>query len=396
MKVSVICSKIPSLESGSEVRNYYLLKGLVDSKKYSEIKVLVLTFNKPTNSPLITEKLGVSLTVKQLPPRSVILSLRALLSGHIPYVEHLLNNPYTNLINSHVQNTDLVILEDLDSYLLARESLLTLKPKVPVILDCHNVDYLRLASEFKGGNLLQRILGSYLTQKLKKIEMEAVRFASLITVCSKQDKEIFLQNDSQLQIEIIPNGVQIDAFPLVTLQDKESLLFMGTLSYGPNEDGIRYYLEKIHPLVKRFKPNVNFSIIGKNPSMWLKKYANEHTDIHLKGFVPEVQPYIEKATICLCPLRYGSGTRLKLLEYMAAGKPIVSTTIGAEGIDIENGRHAVLADTPEDFASAIVDLLNDAKKAAFLGHQARRLAESYYNWPDIGKRFSRITEKIIK
>lgn len=217
------------------------------------------------------------------------------------------------------------------------------------------------------------------------MEIEVFAKMDFILTCSDNDKKYFKKYFPENKISVIPNGVDSSFFKPCKMgkTEKMTVVFVGLLSYPPNSDGLKFYLKEIHPLVKIKIPNVKFLIIGKHPPIWLEKIAKKDQSIQLIGYVRDIREYISKAKVCICPLRFGSGTRIKILEYMAMGKPVVSTTKGAEGIDYADGRTIFIRDNPEKFAQGIIKLLIDHKLAIYMGNQARKLVKQKYDWKKI-------------
>jgi glycosyltransferase involved in cell wall biosynthesis len=162
------------------------------------------------------------------------------------------------------------------------------------------------------------------------------------------------------------------------------LLFTGVMNYAPNVEAVRYFAAEILPLIQAEVPGVTFHIAGSRPAPEVRALASGSVFIH--GSVPDMRAYFQQACVVVVPLLQGGGTRLKILDAAACGKPIVSTSLGAEGLDFVNGRDLILADSPPGFAQAVGALLADAKRRSELSQGARRAAEQY-EWLKIGSQF---------
>jgi glycosyltransferase involved in cell wall biosynthesis len=160
--------------------------------------------------------------------------------------------------------------------------------------------------------------------------------------------------------------------------EAQSLLFFGALNYYPNESGLGWFLDQVWPLLRKSHPGVTLKVVGQHPPESLKRRRDPGVEI--VGAVPDLRPWLSKATATLAPLHVGGGTRLKILEAMAMGRPVVSTRIGAEGIDIADGEQVLLGDTPEAFAAQVRRTLDDAELCRRMGTAARRLVEEKYGW----------------
>jgi polysaccharide biosynthesis protein PslH len=180
---------------------------------------------------------------------------------------------------------------------------------------------------------------------------------------------------------VIPNAADVEFYrPRAEdpKPDGRTIVFFGLLSYAPNVDGVIHFVKDIWPLVVAAHPDARCKIIGGSPPPALQALAGP--GIELTGFVPDLRPHLAEAAAVVVPLRFGGGTRLKIVEAMAMGKAIVSTTLGAEGIEAVPDRDIMIADDAASFAARVNELLGDAGKAASLGLSARRLAESKYAW----------------
>jgi Glycosyltransferase len=223
------------------------------------------------------------------------------------------------------------------------------------------------------------------------------RIATIVDKCittSHVDKER-LQSISKLaSVSVIPNGVDVDLLkPLPFKMQSKVLLFVGTLQYPPNVDAASYFAREVFPYVTRQIPDATFVIVGSHPPEKIKKLGREK-NIVVSGWVEDILPYYEQSAACVVPLRAGGGTRLKILESMALGRPVVSTSIGCEGLDVTEGRDILIADTTIEFAASTVRLLMDADLRRQLSHNARRLVETRYGWEAIGEDLIRVYSEL--
>jgi polysaccharide biosynthesis protein PslH len=150
--------------------------------------------------------------------------------------------------------------------------------------------------------------------------------------------------------------------------------------WPPNIDGIHWFLNEILPWIRQKRPNSVVDLVGARPPQSLIECGQKDSKINVTGYVPELLPYMEQAGVFVVPLRAGGGMRVKILEALARGLPLVTTTLGCEGIAVEDGRHVLIADTPEGFAAAVIRLLDDRSLADQLGHNGRELIENTYDY----------------
>jgi glycosyltransferase involved in cell wall biosynthesis len=192
---------------------------------------------------------------------------------------------------------------------------------------------------------------------------------------------------------VVPNGVNVAQFqPAPVAPEADQLLFFGANNYFPNHDALIYFIDEILPLIVQRRPNVKLSIVG--PGAQPAVLARQSRHVEIVGFVDDVMPHLDRASVVVVPLRIGGGTRLKIVEAMAKSKAIVSTRIGAEGIDVTHGQNALLADSPADFADQVVRALTQPELAQKLGEQARILAEERYAWTAVVGELVRFYEQL--
>jgi polysaccharide biosynthesis protein PslH len=198
------------------------------------------------------------------------------------------------------------------------------------------------------------------------------------TVVSEQERRLLRQAVSdQGVVKVVPNCVDVSSYREVTVEPQPAtLVYTGSFGYYVNYDAMCWYLSKVHPMVEAAVPEVEVVITGDHKGLPLPPARN----VRLTGFVADVRPYIASATISLAPILTGGGTRLKVLEAMALHTPVVSTSKGAEGLDVEPGHHLLIADTPAEFAAAIISLLRDPAKAHSLAVNAYQLVATRYDW----------------
>jgi len=219
------------------------------------------------------------------------------------------------------------------------------------------------------------------------------RFDLAVTM-SAVDQDVLRSRCPRLESVVIPNGVDVDCFHpnYQTVVSAEQLLFIGTYSYYPNLDAMHFFCQKILPFIRQKHPNVRLSLVGHDPPPELNQYAAQGVEVI--GAVPDTRPYLEQANVFVVPLRVGGGTRLKILEAMAMGKPVVSTSIGAEGLQVTPGHDILIADDPVEFASAVVKLLECPELRTDLAQNGRALVERLYDWNSIALKFEDVLVEI--
>jgi sugar transferase (PEP-CTERM/EpsH1 system associated) len=227
-------------------------------------------------------------------------------------------------------------------------------------------------------------------------ERSLVESADLTLVTSPRDEAELQKLSGRGRIVVTPNGVDTDALsPLPAPTDPFHVLFVGSLNYGPNADGALFFAREVWPLVRQRYPDARFTIVGRAPPPEIRALAAEN-GIEVAGEVPDVEPYYRRCAACVVPLRAGGGTRLKVLEAMAYARPVISTRLGAEGIDVEHGRHLLLADESSDFAGQTLAVLENRARAAQLGAAGRQRVEQAYSWSAITDALYARLEELVR
>ncbi len=248
----------------------------------------------------------------------------------------------------------------------------------PLVVDSHNIDY-DLARQYAraGGSLVRRLYAEVNWRKLRREELGTYRDADGVYLCSAADERRLLDEVPGARTVVIPNAADVDYYqprPTDPPPDGRTVVFFGLLSYVPNVDGVIHFVQDIWPRIADAHPQARCKIIGGSPPPSLLALAGPR--IELTGFVPDLRPHLAEAAAVVVPLRLGGGTRLKIVEAMAMGKAIVSTTLGAEGIEAVPGRDLLIEDQPAAFADAVNRLLAEPGLAARIGQSARQLAEA--------------------
>lgn len=253
------------------------------------------------------------------------------------------------------------------------------------ILDAHNVEHDNFRRMYLNAHTPLRKLHYFSEyKKVYREETNACSHYDGVFVTSRRDKEILDANVPTVPKYVVPNGVDTSYFtPSSETPEPYSLVFTGAMSYLPNNDGVLYFLDNIFPLILKKAPETKVYIVGSNPPERLTRRASRN--IIITGFVEDVRPYVRRASAHIVPLRMGSGTRIKVLEAMAMKKPIVTTSIGCEGIDIVNNETAIVADEPIAFAEGVLKLLRDNVLRLKLSANGFELVNEKYEWSVIGK-----------
>jgi sugar transferase (PEP-CTERM/EpsH1 system associated) len=213
-------------------------------------------------------------------------------------------------------------------------------------------------------------------------------------VVSPMDEILLRQANPALDLVVVPNGVDMARYELLPeVPASRDILFVGKMSYVPNADGATFLCQEIFPLIKQQMPDAKLLIVGQSPTETVRTLASD--DVIVTGYVESVIPYYQQALVSVVPLRAGGGTRLKILESMAFGRPVVSTTLGCEGLAITPEENILIADTPADFAAQTIRLLNDAELRRRLITNGRRLVETIYDWQIIAQPLLQVYDEMM-
>ena len=289
---------------------------------------------------------------------------------------------------SNNQTIDVVICDFLAPAINVPRSL-----PCPSILFQHNVEAMIWKRHFEvQSNALKKTYLRGQWRKMERFEKEACRRFDAVIAVSVEDRDQMREEYGVDAVFEVPTGVDTEFFTPSGKEkvDPHNVVFTGSMDWLPNEDAIRYYTEQILPIVRRSIPNATLTVVGRNPYSSLLELSRQDPAIVVTGRVEDVRPYMERAAAYVVPLRIGGGTRLKIFEAMAMEKPIVSTTIGAEGLPVTDGKELRIADTPETFASSVVELLTNAEAARKLGQEAARVVREKFGWDGVAKRFAEI------
>lgn len=244
-------------------------------------------------------------------------------------------------------------------------------------------------------NPLKRAFFGVEAKLLRRYEAEYCHRFDMNVVMTDLDQQSMQEIDPRATFEIVENGVDVQFFAPTPACSRSVIIFAGRLDQYSNRDGILNFMETTWPLVKASHPAAEIQIIGANPPERLRELAASDPAVNVPGFVDDVRPYFARSAVAICPLRDGGGMRIKILDALAMGKPIVSTTIGCEGIKIVDGQDLLLADTPKDFAAAIGRVFDDAALRESLARKGRAVAERVYSWDSLAGKLLGLYERIV-
>jgi glycosyltransferase involved in cell wall biosynthesis len=269
---------------------------------------------------------------------------------------------------------------------------------VRTVLDAHNalwVLYRRLAEQTPPGPRKWLLAREW--RRLREYEGRAGRAADTVLAVSTEDRDALAEAiGSGRAITVLPIAVDVDEIqPLRRRPAADRIVHLGTMYWPPNVDAVRWFAERVYPRVRAARPDVGFDVIGARPPREIRALADGANGIHVAGYVADPSASLERAVVVV-PVQAGSGMRVKILTALAQALPVVSTTVGCEGIAVEPGVHLLVADDPADFAAATLRLLNDRAAADQLGVNGRRLIEERYDYRQVYAPLDRIYEQTVQ
>ncbi len=382
MKVLLLTQVLPyPPDSGPKVKTFYVLKYLA-----RQHQVTLVSFIRGDQTEHIQELRAYCQDIYTVPMR------RSLARNMAALVKSLVGNSPWMMARDDVKEMRTLIdrlviqgkfdVAHADQLNMAQYALRV--PKVTHVLDAHNalwVLYRRLAQTMQPGP--QRWLLERDWKLLKRYEGElCLKFDEVLTV-SDEDRLSFEEamGGKKKEIHVIPIAVDTEEIrPVVRDLDANHIVHIGTMYWPPNIDGMMWFLENVLPFVHSKLPGTTCDIIGARPPQQLIDFSKSHPGVNVTGYVVDPTDYLQKAAVMVVPLRAGGGMRVKILNALAQGMPIVSTTLGCEGIQVEHEKHLLIADTPEEFAKETLRLIENPEFARRLGEAGRQLIQDKYDY----------------
>jgi glycosyltransferase involved in cell wall biosynthesis len=266
----------------------------------------------------------------------------------------------------------------------------------PKVVFEHNVEFLlrRRKWEVERNPLRKFIFGSE-WRKTRTIEAAVCRSFDHLIAVSPEDQRVLQHEFGIEDVSILPAGVDTDFFsPRESQSDPGRIVFVGSMDWDPNEDGVLWFVREIYPKIRRKVPSARFTIVGRSPSSRLRAIAGREQGIEITGRVPDVRSHVSQSEVVVVPLRVGGGTRIKIPEAMAMGKAVVSTPIGAEGLLFQAGREICIAESADQFSWAVVQLLKNSSLRTSIGAAARQAAIKH-SWTHVVSQLEDILQRVV-
>lgn len=403
MKVLMLTPQLPyPPHQGTSLRNFHIIRGLAQA-----CQVSLLSFLEPGQSTNANEirplaELCQHIETVPVPPRTTSKRLQQLLMTRRPDMAHRLFSQAFNVRLLQMLQEDTFDIVQIEGIELARYLPVVRQgsPGSKVLFDDHNAE-----TELQRRNFLtdlrqprRWVAAAYSAEqvrRLRKFERWACQEADWVTAVSHPDKTHLEKLTGDITpITVIPNSLNVASFQLEEVEAMPNdIVFSGKMDYRPNVDAVLWFVDEVWLKIRQERPSTTFTIVGQKPHARLDRLKDE-PGITLTGWVDRVEPYLAGAKVFILPFRVGSGTRLKLIEAMAAGKALVSTAVGAEGFPVEHDRELMLVDDAEAFGTAVLHLLNHPKERQRLGDAAKLFAKQY-DWRVVVPKFLEIYQQIL-
>ena len=377
------------VDKGGKIRTYQMLRAL---RKRHDITYLCLDDGTAVSDAiaLSREYAHRTVTVPFSPPPKGSPRFAAALLGNLlsslPYAVSRYKSPALSQQIRHLSvGMDLVVCDFL-------APAINVPPSLPLrtVLFQHNVEamiWLRHASVPQ--NAIRRAYMSEQWRRMVAFEKTACRRFAHVVAVSDLDAEVFRKDYGVHSVSTVATGVDLEYFspPVQRERSGREIVFVGSMDWLPNDDGMRWFLGDVLPELRQRLPDARLSIVGRSPSDSLRRLAKQVGGVEVTGPVPDVRPYLARAALSIVPLRIGGGTRLKIYEAMAMGTPVVSTSIGAEGLPLEPGRQISIADDSLSLARAVEHALTDHARADAMADAALDFVRQHCSWNAVANQF---------
>lgn len=382
----IMANRLPfPLEDGWNMRTFHVVRNI---GKLAETTLLVFHPGEDATLAAAREAFGPRVRVVTVPrPRNMLISLvRGAITRDPLHVWRQESAAFRSALRALVAEGPVDLCVSVTTFF--RRYLDEFPRSTVRIVDTHNIDSLIIERYTRHDRSAARRLYARLTvSKMQWLERRVFESVHQVWVCSEQERAQLASQVPAARVRVVPNGVDTGRLvPLPEISPKPNrLIFFGKLDYSPNVDGFEHFVDDILPLLQRTHPMVEVVVLGAGDRTAIDRAASRNSAVRVVGRVEDIRPELAAAAIVIVPLRMGGGTRLKIVEALSMARPLVSTTIGAEGLALESGRELELADAPADFAAALARLLDDPDRAQRLGHAGRASMIEQYDWESIGR-----------
>jgi len=381
---------------GGRIRSFNLLKEL--AKRH---RVTVFTFyTEQQNDPhpqleaLFERVIHFTIRIPQKPSfEDTLRYARNLLTGRPYAVAKWLKPEARRRLHELLQHEsyDIVICDFLPAFSIVPKDL-----PCPGVLFTHNVEAMIWQRLYQtANNPIMKMVYWREYCAMSRLERQYAQGADHVLAVSEPDLTFFFFFSGVEKVSLIPTGVDVDYFqPQPTSETANTLVFSGSMDWLANEQAIFFFEKQVLPRIRSHVPDVSLLVVGRNPSPRLRALGLRQPAIKVTGTVEDVRPHMARGSVYIVPLLVGGGTRLKIYEAMAMGKPIVSTTVGAEGLEVRNGENIIFADNPAAFADCVVQLLQQPERRTKMADAARRWVTENYSWAAVTRTLDNVLQQV--
>ena len=387
LKILQITNRIPyPLNDGGNIATYNVTKFLHSFGH--KVTLACLNTNKHFQDPGVVKNITSEIYTTDI---NTDVTIKGLLTGILKSTPYNIERFYSKEFESKLEEIlsqekfDIIQLEGI--YLSVYLDVIRNNSTSPVILRSHNIEHMiwkRLIEKEK--NILKKIYLHNLSAKIKNFELRNLHNFDGIVAITQNDEAFYKENGFKGLLTTINAGVDFDLYKKTSVSPvKNTLCFLGSMEWMPNVQGIKWFIDEVWNKLKKDIPEIELHIAGKNPPEDLMKLNIPGITMH--GMIEDGIAFLNKYDLVIVPLLSGGGMRLKVIEAMALGKCIISTTIGCEGIEVKHSENILIADTPEEFSSAIRFIMNDKELQDSIGRNAYELAYKKYSWEKLVREF---------
>lgn len=363
--------------SGGRSRTYNLVKHL--SQQY---RITLVCFGRPEEqqfdlTPM--DEFAKMIVIDRDPSPGTLKAAILSLTSPRPITMRLYNNPQMEATLADIIAHQAVDVIHVESFYMVQN--LPKNHGKPVLMSEPAIEYTVWAQHARVADPWYTRPGIAIeAMKMRISEPQVWANADRVGAMSEVDKTIMKKVAPKSHPVLTPNGVDIEFFQIddSIQRDSQTAVFMGDYKYFPNTDAVQYFVADILPLIRAKRPDFKLTLLGKDPSPELLALQSEH--INVTGLVDDTRPYLQGSALFICPLRSGSGTRFKLMESLACGCPVVSTSLGCEGLGATDGEHMLIRDDPQGFADAVITLLDNSDQGQAMGKAGREWVVQKHAW----------------
>ncbi|MBU1568071.1 MAG: glycosyltransferase family 4 protein [Proteobacteria bacterium] len=386
MKILILSARLPyPYNTGSKIRSFQLMGALA-----SRHQVTLLSFYGDVEEEVhfkVIEKMGIRLVPILRKKIDASVGIKEVLGGMVSRRPFTVTKYHDNRMSTALKE----LLDDHDVVHCAHVHMAQYLSKglgIIKVLDAQNVEA-QIAERLVHfeTNPIKKVLLSWNSMAMHRFEMSICKAFDLVLTVSAQDCNCYTQLYRAKNARVLENGVDLNFFGKApaAIEERLKLVFVGMMGWMPNSDGVKYFVSKILPTIKKEFPSIEIDFVGKDPPEDVRKLS-EISGVRVTGTVDDVRPYVWNSQVYIVPLRFGGGTRLKILEAFSMQIPVVSTSLGCEGIECRHEKELLIADTASEFADAVIRLLRDPALRAELSKNAEQLVKRYYGWQSLGEK----------